>query len=162
MAIAGQYILVNGTSTPTPAEEPSRTFSLRYLYELCLIYLHSSVVPILACRAETPILSQSAQRLAAEQAWERSTKLTTMMERYLSGGGCVSKLWPIVGYGAYVCAVVQIRRCLSFDMLEEQWLERAKVHLKVTEELGKYWMTLRPLVRFYPSLSGLFFSTSVV
>lgn len=145
MADCEQHVLAGGVTRP-PSAELSRIFSLKYIYELCLIYLHSSVVPVLSCRTKTPNFSRSMLRLAAEQAWEHSTKMTTMTEQYLSWKAPVSKLWPMVGYGAYVCAAVQLRRCLALGLLNHQWLERTKVHLHLTGELRKYWMTLQPLV----------------
>ncbi|KAJ4152187.1 hypothetical protein NW765_017696 [Fusarium oxysporum] len=144
MADCEQHVLAGGVNRP-PSAELSRIFSLKYIYELCLIYLHSSVVPVLSCRTKTPNFSRSMLRLAAEQAWEHSTKMTTMTEQYLSWKAPISKLWPMVGYGAYVCAAVQLRRCLAFGLLNHQWLERTKVHLHLTGELRKYWMTLQPL-----------------
>ncbi|KAI8648315.1 hypothetical protein NCS56_01515800 [Fusarium sp. Ph1] len=139
-----QHILASGVPRP-PSAELSRIFSLKYIYELCLIYLHSSVVPVLSCRTQTPNFSRSMLRLAAEQAWEHSTKMTTMTEQYISWKAPISKLWPMVGYGAYVCAAVQLRRCLALGSLNYQWFERTKAHLHLTGELRKYWMTLQPL-----------------
>ncbi|KAH7009268.1 uncharacterized protein B0I36DRAFT_378638 [Microdochium trichocladiopsis] len=133
-----------GTTSPS-AEEPSRMFSLGYLYELCNLYLHSSVVPVFSCLGQTRILSQPMLQLAAERAWEHSLKLTTMTEQYLARQSPISKLWPMIGYGAYVCAAVQLRRCLALRLLDEQRLGRARVHLQFTGGLMRYWTTLRPL-----------------
>jgi hypothetical protein len=129
---------------PTP--DLARVLSLRSIYELCLVYLYSSVVPTLSCRRETPRFSQPMLQQAAEQAYEHSLIITSMAKQYLSSRASASKLWPIVGYSAYVCAAVQLRRCLATGGLDQAWYERNKTNLQITSELGKYWMTLKPLV----------------
>ncbi|QPC78040.1 hypothetical protein HYE68_008792 [Fusarium pseudograminearum] len=128
-----------------PPPELTRVLSLRSIYELCLVYLYSSVVPALSCRTETPRFSQPMLQHAAEQAYEHSLRITNMAEQYLSSRASVSKLWPIVGYSAYVCAAVQLRRCLAIGSLDQAWYNRNKTNLQITGELGRYWMTLQPL-----------------
>lgn len=85
-------------------------------------------------------------RLAAEQALKHSTIMTNMTEHFLTQRTAISKLWPIVGYGAYVCAAIQLRYFLALGILTEERLERTRVHLKIVDELRKYWKTLQPLV----------------
>lgn len=85
-------------------------------------------------------------RLAAEHAWKHSGYMTTMAEQFLARKATVSKSWAIVGYGAYVCAAIQLRRFLALGVLSHQRLQETKVHLHLTGELSKYWMSLRPLV----------------
>ncbi|KAM5353719.1 hypothetical protein ACJ41O_000369 [Fusarium nematophilum] len=128
-----------------PPGDMSRAFSLIYIYELCMLYLHSSIVPVLSCRTQTPSLSRSMLRLAAEQASERSRRMITMTEEYISSKAEISKLWPIVGYGAYVCTAVQLRRCLALGLLNDAWIQRTRVNLQLAGELCKYWTHLRPL-----------------
>ncbi|KAL6414104.1 hypothetical protein AUP68_00620 [Ilyonectria robusta] len=123
-----------------------RLFSLNYLYHLCVSYLHSSLVPVLSCSMRTPNVSRSMLRLAAEQALKHSTIMTNMTEHFLTQRTAISKLWPIVGYGAYVCAAIQLRYFLALGILTEERLERTRVHLKIVDELRKYWKTLQPLV----------------
>ncbi|KAI6750530.1 hypothetical protein HG530_014811 [Fusarium avenaceum] len=128
---------------PTP--DLARVLSLRSIYELCLVYLYSSVVPALSCRRETPRFSQPMLQQAAEQAYDHSLTITSMVKKYLSSKASTSKLWPIVGYSAYVCAAVQLRRCLAIRSLDQAWYERNTTNLEITGELGKHWMTLQPL-----------------
>ncbi|KAF4211435.1 hypothetical protein CNMCM5878_002601 [Aspergillus fumigatiaffinis] len=136
-----------------PGHEPSksstadqaRTFSIIYLYHLCVVYLHSCMVPVLSCRRHPPTISRAMIRLAAEQAWKHSVCMTTIAEQFIARKASVSKSWPIVGYGAYVCAAIQLRRFLALGVLSYQRLQETKVHLHLTGELSKYWMTLRPL-----------------
>ncbi|KAF4995325.1 hypothetical protein FDECE_12816 [Fusarium decemcellulare] len=128
-----------------PSSELSRTFSLVYMYELCLLYLHSSVVPVLSCRVQTPAFSRSMLQLAAEQAWEHSRRMTQMTEQYISSKSSISKLWPIVGYGAYVCAAVQLRRCLALGLLSLSEIQITRINLRLAAELCKYWSHLRPV-----------------
>ncbi|KAJ6151375.1 hypothetical protein N7470_007969 [Penicillium chermesinum] len=84
-------------------------------------------------------------RLAAEQAWKHSIYMATIAEQFIARKTTVSKSWAIVGYGAYVCAAIQLRRFLALGALSHQRLQETKVHLHLTGELSKYWMTLRPL-----------------
>ncbi|KAJ0137562.1 MKL/myocardin-like protein 1 [Fusarium oxysporum f. sp. albedinis] len=128
-----------------PPPELTRVLSLRSIYELCLVYLYSSVVPALSCRTETRRFSQPMLQQAAEQAYEHCLRITSMAEQYLSSRASASKLWPIAGYSAYVCAAVQLRRCLAIGSLDQAWYERNKANLQLTGELGRYWMTLQPL-----------------
>ncbi|KAI3573528.1 hypothetical protein IWW34DRAFT_855699 [Fusarium oxysporum f. sp. albedinis] len=121
------------------------------IYELCLVYLYSSVVPALSCRTETRRFSQPMLQQAAEQAYEHCLRITSMAEQYLSSRASASKLWPIAGYSAYVCAAVQLRRCLAIGSLDQAWYERNKANLQLTGELGRYWMTLQPLVTDKPA-----------
>lgn len=123
-----------------------RIFSLTYLYHLCVVYLHSSVVPVLSCTTQNLPISRAMIRLSAEQAWEHSVSLTTMTDQFIAGKAAISKSWAVVGYGAYVCAAIQLRRLLALGVLTHQRLQDTKVHLHLTGELSKYWMTLRPLV----------------
>ncbi|KAH7002617.1 hypothetical protein EDB80DRAFT_578829 [Ilyonectria destructans] len=122
-----------------------RLFSLNYLYHLCVSYLHSSLVPVLSCSMRTPNISRSMLRLAAEQALKHSTIMTNITEHFLTQRTAISKLWPIVGYGAYVCAAIQLRYFLALGILTEERLERTRVHLKLVGELKEYWKTLQPL-----------------
>jgi hypothetical protein len=96
------------------------------------------------------------RRLAAEQAWDHSVIMTTMTDQFLMQKVVISKLWAVVGYGAYVCAAIQLRRFLALGILTHQRLEYTKVHLHLIGELSKYWMTLQPFVSF--SIKDLFFS----
>jgi hypothetical protein len=127
----------------------SRIFSLNYLYHLCLCYLHSAVVPMLSCGTQIPNLSRKTLQLAAEQAWRHSSIMVDMTEKFLMRKGATSKLWPIVGYGAYVCAAIQLRCFLALGDLSDQHLERVAVLLRVTGELKNYWKNLQPLVSHY-------------
>ncbi|XEU94900.1 hypothetical protein FSHL1_000184 [Fusarium sambucinum] len=129
----------------TPSRERSRTFSLRYMYELCLLYLYSSVVPVLSCRWQEPVFSRSMLQLAAEQAWEHSKTMTTMTEQYISSKAPISKLWSIVGYGAYVCVSVQLRRYHALGSLSHLELQGPLTNFRLTSELCKYWSHLRPM-----------------
>ncbi|KIL92393.1 hypothetical protein FAVG1_04804 [Fusarium avenaceum] len=137
------FLTCDPMMTPTP--DLARVLSLRSIYELCLVYLYSSVVPALSCRRETPRFSQPMLQQAAEQAYKHSLTITSMVKQYLSSKASTSKLWPIVGYSAYVCAAVQLRRCLAIDSLDQAWYERNETNLQIAVELGKYWMTLQPL-----------------
>lgn len=86
-------------------------------------------------------------QLAAEQAWEHSKKMTEMTEQYISSKASVSKLWPIVGYGAYVCAAVQLRRCLALGLLHHSQIQSTRINLRLAAELCRYWTHLQPVVR---------------
>ncbi|KAH7139964.1 hypothetical protein B0J13DRAFT_69292 [Dactylonectria estremocensis] len=135
-------------SSPGTRNNPrhlGRLCSLNYLYHLCVSYLHSSLVPVLSCSMQTPKISRSMLRLAAEQALKHSTIMTNISQHFMTQKTAVSKLWPIVGYGAYVCAAIQLRYFLALRILTDERLERAKVHLKLVDELSNYWMTLKPL-----------------
>jgi hypothetical protein len=92
-------------------------------------------------------------RFAADQAWEHAKTMTAMAEQFLSDKTAVSTLWPIVGYGSYVCAAIQMRRLLALNGLNRQHLDRIKIHLHITGELKKYGMPLEPLVCFPSSFS---------
>jgi hypothetical protein len=72
--------------------------------------------------------------------------MVEMTENFLRRKGATSKLWPIVGYGAYVCAAIQLRCFLAFEELSDQNIERAAILLHVTGELKNYWNNLQPLV----------------
>ncbi|KAH7129129.1 hypothetical protein EDB81DRAFT_808764 [Dactylonectria macrodidyma] len=135
-------------SSPGTGNTPrhlGRQCSLNYLYHLCVAYLHSSFVPVLSCSMQTPKISRSVLRLAAEQALKHSTIMTNISQHFVAQRTAVSKLWPIVGYGAYVCAAIQLRYFLALRILTVERLERAKVHLKLVGELSDYWKTLKPL-----------------
>ncbi|KAH6884444.1 hypothetical protein B0T10DRAFT_579059 [Thelonectria olida] len=125
--------------------DQGRVFSLTYLYHLCVVYLHSSMVPVLSCSSQTPPISRAMIRLAAEQAWEHSVFITTITEQFIARKASISKSWAVVGYGAYVCAAIQLRRYLALGILTHQRLKDTTVHLHLAGELRKYWMTLRPL-----------------
>lgn len=151
MAEYTQYELANEFSRPSLADQ-ARAFSLTYLYHLCVVYLHSCMVPVLSCSRQTPVISRAMIRLAAEQAWEHSVSMTTIAEQFVARKAAISKLWAVVGYGAYVCAAIQLRRFLALGVLTHQRLQETKVHLHLTGELSKYWMTLQPLVSLSPFL----------
>ncbi|KPA36705.1 transcription factor [Fusarium langsethiae] len=140
----GQPILLQPINE-APPRDLSRTFSLKYMYELCLLYLYSSVVPVLSCRREEPFFSRSLLQLAAEQAWERCKTMTAMTEQYLSTKAPISKLWSIVGYGAYVCVAVQLRRYHALGSLTQLEFQRALTNFRLTSELCRYWIHLRPI-----------------
>lgn len=137
------------------------TFSLAYLYHLCVVYLQSCMVPVLSCSQKTPFVSRDMIRHAAEQAWEHSVFMWSMAEHFIARKKAISKSWAIVGYGAYVCAAIQIRRCLALGVLTHQRLQELKVHLRLTGELSKYWMTLRPLVSPVPCQDNYLMSPSL-
>ncbi|EKG19101.1 hypothetical protein MPH_03622 [Macrophomina phaseolina MS6] len=109
----------------------SRTVSLNCLYHLCITYLNSSLVPVLSCSARTPDISQKMLRSAAEQAWEHSGVITRAVECCVMRKATISKLWPIVGYSAYVGATIQLRFFLALGVLNGEHLERTKVHLRL-------------------------------
>ncbi|KAF4333520.1 transcription factor [Fusarium beomiforme] len=84
-------------------------------------------------------------QLAADQASEHSKTMTVMTEQYISAKAPISKLWPIVGYGAYVCAAVQLRRCLALGLLTHPGIQETRINLRLTAELCEYWTHLRPV-----------------
>ncbi|KAJ3535767.1 hypothetical protein NM208_g7000 [Fusarium decemcellulare] len=105
----------------------------------------SSELSLLSCRVQTPAFSRSMLQLAAEQAWEHSRRMTQMTEQYISSKASISKLWPIVGYGVYVCAAVQLRRCLALGLLSLSEIQITRINLRLAAELCKYWSHLRPV-----------------
>ncbi|EED12328.1 hypothetical protein TSTA_003840 [Talaromyces stipitatus ATCC 10500] len=132
-------------SSKANSADQARSFCLGYFYHLCVVYLHSSIVPALSYSRTPLAISRVMIRLAAEQAWEHSVSMTTMADQFIARRATISKLWPVVGYGAYVCAVIQLRRFLALRVLTHQHLQEMKVHLLISGELSKYWMTLQPL-----------------
>lgn len=144
-----QYERGKETSRSGSADQAG-AFSLTYLYRLCAVYLHSCMVPVLSCSRQAPFISRAMIRLAAEQAWEHSVSMSTMAEHLIARRAAISKSWAIVGYGAYVCAAIQLRRFLALGVLTHQRLQETKVHLHLTGELSKYWMTLQPIVGLSP------------
>jgi hypothetical protein len=139
----------SGVRASTNPVISSRIFSLNYLYHLCLCYLHSAVVPMLSCGMHIPNLSRKTLQLAAEQARRHSSIMVEMTEKFLVRKGDITKLWPIVGYGAYVCAAIQLRCFLAFRDLSHRNLERVAILLRITGELKNYWENLQPLVSHY-------------
>ncbi|KAJ5214602.1 hypothetical protein N7449_001771 [Penicillium cf. viridicatum] len=144
MAESTQYDRGKESSRSGSADQ-ARAFSLTYQYHLCAVYLHSCMVPVLSCSGQTPFISRAMIRLAAEQAWEHSVSMSTMAKHFIARKAAISKSWAIVGYGAYVCAAIQLRRFLALGVLTHQRLQETKVNLQLTGELSKYWMTLQPL-----------------
>lgn len=69
-----------------------------------------------------------------------------MTEHFSSRKGVASKLWPIVGYGAYVCAAIQIRCLLALGSLTTARLERCESLLHLIGELKEYWGNVSSLV----------------
>ncbi|KAH7064329.1 hypothetical protein BKA63DRAFT_525206 [Paraphoma chrysanthemicola] len=125
--------------TSTNSTTLSRIFSLNFTYHLCLCYMYSALVPILSCGIQVPTLPKRLLRLAAEQAWKHSSIMVDMTEHFLSRKGVISKLWPIVGYGAYVCAAIQLRCLLALGSLTMARLKRCESLLRLIGELKNYW-----------------------
>lgn len=123
-------------------------FSLNYLYHMCCCYLHSSIVPVFSRRPRVSKLSRKILRLSAEQAIAHSARITDITNHFLSQQPDVSKLWPVIGYGAFVCSSVQLRYSIASNALSALQIERLRVHFHLLDGLKRYWAPLQQTVRF--------------
>lgn len=154
-----QYFSSSG-ETSTSSTTLGQVFSLNFTYHLCFCYMCSALVPILSCGIQVPTLPKRLLRLAAEQAWKHSSIMVDMTEHFLSRKGVISKLWPIVGYGAYVCTVIQLRCFFALRSLTVARLKRCENLLCLTGELKNYWGNINTFVspEIIPCHRGLAYS----
>lgn len=124
----------------------SGSFSLAYLYHTSVCYLHSSIVPALSGKTNLPYISRKMKRKAVTQVLRHSKIMTDMTATFMSQTVDLSKLWPIVGYGAHLCATIQMRcyTCIKNPSIFP--VEPIRVHLRLCDELTRHWAPLQEMV----------------
>lgn len=138
---------LKGTTLTPPFTNCSTLFCLEYLYHFCGFYLHSSIVPAFTGEPSPPGFSREMIQSCGRQALRYCDSLNEMMHQYLAGKQDASKLWPMIGYGSYFCATMQLRRIAALDGPKLFQIERARVHLAVITGFQIYWLPLRSMVR---------------
>ncbi|KAJ5116797.1 hypothetical protein N7456_001145 [Penicillium angulare] len=112
------------------AFNPPGTHSLKLvhdtLYRQCQITIHSMIVPLFSGIPTDPSINLETQREAAETVIKHADVFQCLLEPYLSGRNHVSFLSPLVGYAAFVAAIVLLATEVScrgkgVDILPAQW-----------------------------------------
>ncbi|KAJ5871803.1 uncharacterized protein N7529_004156 [Penicillium soppii] len=76
------------------------------VYHQCQIVLHSMIVPLFSGIPTDPKIDPETQRKAAETVTHHADLFERLLAPYLYGQRDVSRLPPIVGYGAFVVGIV--------------------------------------------------------
>lgn len=135
------------------------------VYHQCQIVLHSMIVPLFSGIPTDPKIDPETQRKAAETVTHHADLFERLLAPYLYGQRDVSRLPPIVGYGAFVVGIVLLstevsRRNKSVSELpvnagkKDHRLVAVEAILHLLDTLRVYWRALQRPVSFLPSLNA--------
>lgn len=83
------------------------------VYHQCQIVLHAMVVPLFSGIATDPSIDPETQRKAAETVTHHADLFERLLAPYLYEQNDVSRLPPLVGYGAFVVGIVILSTHIS-------------------------------------------------
>ncbi|EXA30050.1 hypothetical protein FOVG_18527 [Fusarium oxysporum f. sp. pisi HDV247] len=123
------------------------------IYHQSQITLHSMVVPLFSGDPTSSKIDPQAQRKSAEAVIRHAELFETLLEPYLYGRSDVSRLPPLVGYGAFIVAIVFLSAevCWHNEPVSElragagkknRRLDAAVAILHLLDTLKIYWRAL--------------------
>jgi hypothetical protein len=132
------------------------------VYHQCQIVLHSMIVPLFSGIPTDPDIDPETQRKAAETVTYHADLFERLLAPYLYDRNDVSRLPPLVGYGAFVVGIVLLsteisRRNQSMSELPENAgkndhrLVAVEAILRLIDTLRVYWRALQHPVSFLSS-----------
>lgn len=128
-------------ANPEPLQR--NAFFICSIYYLCVICLHSSVVPALSGSTIGYFVSTMAVKASAETAYCNARRFTQMARDYISTTPDFTKLPPFIGYCAfYAGSVLGIISDFWREEEGEEFWDGAMVCKLVLRELMVYWPVL--------------------
>ncbi|KAL5358126.1 hypothetical protein BJX96DRAFT_163544 [Aspergillus floccosus] len=150
------------SGTDKTSEHELIMLSFNALFHLCQITLHSMIVPVFSGKSIDGSTSRDSVRRSAERVVNHARSYTTLLSPYLYAKGDITRVPPLVGYGAFITAMVLLTTEISSRAMTSQAahpgshsesgrLSAVEAILGLLDALRKHW---RPLQ--YP-VSGLLF-----
>lgn len=136
------------------------------LYHQCQISIHSMAVPLFSGIPNDPKIDIVQQRRSAAIVVEHADRFRRLLEPYFCGECHVSFLPPLVGYGAFVVAIVFLAMEISCPIGETSSLaarasgngcriSTVKSILQLLDHLRVYWRALQRPVSLVVCLVGV-------
>jgi hypothetical protein len=124
------------------------------IYHQSQIALHSTKVPLFSGIPPGPNFDPNAQKESAETVLKHAELFHSLLESYISGQYHVSRLPPLVGYGAFVAGIVLLITEISYRerVVNGSSIEMAKSNyrstatqsiLRLLDDLRVYWTALQ-------------------
>jgi hypothetical protein len=137
------------------------------VYHQCQIVLHSMIVPLFSGIPTDPDIDPETQRKAAETVTHHAELFERLLAPYLYGRKDVSRLPPLVGYGAFVVGIVILSTEITRrnQSVSESPVNAGKMEcrlvaveaiLRLLDTLRVYWRALQHPVSVltFPDASG--------
>lgn len=136
------------------------------VYHQCQIVLHSMVVPLFSGTPTDPNVDPETQRKAAETVTHHADLFERLLAPYLYDRKDVSRLPPLVGYGAFVVGIVILSTDISRrnQSVSEPPVNAGKMDcrlvaveaiLRLIDTLRVYWRALQHPVSVFTFPDGL-------
>lgn len=124
------------------------------LYHQCQITLHSMVVPLFSGVPIDSTIDPETQKKSAETVTHHADLFENLLTTYLRGESDVTRIPPLVGYGAFITGVVFLTTEISCQEKElhgisiktdkrNRRLAATKSMLHILDALRAYWRALQ-------------------
>ena len=122
-------------------------YFVRSIYYLCVMYLHASAVPALACTRTGLLLPAEMVKLSARTVFSTARLFVEMSREYLATTPDFTKVPSFVGFCAFVAGSVQ-EIVMDFPNAGEccDFSGDVEICLIVLKELMNYWPVLKCFV----------------
>jgi hypothetical protein len=138
-----------------PHREPLQrnAFFILSVYHLCMIFLHSSMVPALSLSTAGHTIPPAIIKISSKTATTHAQLFAKMTCSYLNTTPDMAKVPSFVGYCAFVAGMV-LSAVMSFTGLEKgQGVRRdGAICALLLWEIKVYWPTLQIFVCSFPPL----------
>ncbi|KAL2782713.1 hypothetical protein BJX66DRAFT_168680 [Aspergillus keveii] len=147
----------------TPEKDEQIMICFNALFHQCQITLHSMIVPVFSGKSTSDgIISRETIRKSAEKVVHHAHSYATLLSPYLYAKGDITHVPPLVGYGAFIAAMVLLTMEVSWQAIslqtacprshrENERLSTVEAILGLLDALRKFW---RPLQYPYEKLSS--------
>lgn len=149
----------NATSSQSVLNGPlaGPTMFFKCLYHLCLIILHSSVVPLFSGRPRSRFMPQDYLQKGAETIIRHVIAITALLNDLIARDADLTRMGPIVGYSAFVAGSVlticeKSFRCghsngsqINVPKIDSKTMTSVRTILRT---LSLYWKILERLVSY--------------
>lgn len=124
------------------------------LFHQCQITLHSMIVPVFSGTSIDEIISRETVRKSAEKVINHAHSYKTLLSPYLYAKGDITHVPPLVGYGAFITAMVLLTTEISSQAIslqaaypgshsESGRLSAVEAILSLLDALRKHWKPLQ-------------------